>query len=93
MLRRSECRSLIVDAAAQSQLDQVLVHLTEPMVVILPECPGEIGNTRPAGQSTGSLMPASWSTIPQTRRNRRQLLRTRSLICCSPPALLGCRRV
>jgi len=43
MLRRSECRSLIVDAAAQSQLDQVLVHLTEPMVVILPECTGEIG--------------------------------------------------
>jgi amino acid adenylation domain-containing protein len=38
MLRRSACRSLIADAAAQTQLGQVLEHLNEPMLIILPEC-------------------------------------------------------
>jgi amino acid adenylation domain-containing protein len=37
MLLRSECRSLIVDTAAESQLGQVLQHLTGSMLVILPE--------------------------------------------------------
>ncbi len=37
MLRRSECRSLIVDAAAQSQLPDVLQHLSAPLLVILPD--------------------------------------------------------
>jgi amino acid adenylation domain-containing protein len=38
MLRRSGCRSLIVDAAAQPQLAEVLHQLTEPILIILPEC-------------------------------------------------------
>jgi amino acid adenylation domain-containing protein len=37
MLQRSGCRSVIVDAAAQSQLDQVLEDAAEPLAIILPE--------------------------------------------------------
>ncbi|HJU09514.1 MAG TPA: amino acid adenylation domain-containing protein [Candidatus Binataceae bacterium] len=37
MLRRSECRSLIVDSVAQPQLDHMLSLMTEQMLVILPE--------------------------------------------------------
>jgi amino acid adenylation domain-containing protein len=38
MLRRSGCRSLIADAMAQPQLDQVLENLPEPILTILPDC-------------------------------------------------------
>ncbi len=38
MLRRSECRSIIVDQVAQTQLGQVLEGLTAPIVVLMPEC-------------------------------------------------------
>jgi amino acid adenylation domain-containing protein len=39
MLRRSGCRSIIVDHAAQTQLGQVLEGLAAPVLVLMPECP------------------------------------------------------
>jgi amino acid adenylation domain-containing protein len=73
MLRRSDCRSLIVDASGESQLEQVLHHVTEPTLVVLPECP-DVGEHRARWPQhrfvgAGGLDDASAAELPRSSSN------------------------
>lgn len=63
MLQRSGCRSIIVDAQSEPQLEDVLDHLEKPLLIILPECSDASSQRRRWPRHTifgaGDLEPAS----------------------------------